>query len=104
MEDRLRGGRQPEGADAADGSQLHRRVAEGVGGACARETAAVLLRLDADGEAAAEELHRHAAGQHVLRTERVDPAAGGRGAAERVRAAYAAGGGHAAGGEGVGGK
>ena len=75
---------------------------KGDGGACTGQVAAVLFRLDTDGEAPAEELHRHDPGEHVLRAARVDPAAGGRRPAECLRPPHATGGGDAPRRAGVG--
>ena len=46
LEDRLRGRRQPEGADAAHRHELHRRVRKSHAGARRRQTASLLFRLD----------------------------------------------------------
>ena len=50
-----------------------------------RRPEAALFRLDDDDEAAAEELHRHLAGQPVLWPARIDPADGRRRPGQRRR-------------------
>ena len=103
VEDRWRGRRRPEGPDAPDGHELHRRLAEGPGSAPRGKARALLFRLDADARPQSAELRRHNTGELLLWAEGVAPAAGGGRPAERLCAPPPAGRGGAPCGAGLAG-